>query len=166
MPELVEFYANCEVINGIVTSSVHGRKLCFDANNLGAWLGVPSIRFDVYVREDKTVLSNDQLLDLTRKLAQQHNLSAPRSVRKGEMHPLHWLLFWFVIKNVIPQGHERNLVDSMDMYLTELLDRGEPINLPAIMISNIGSIANTPRSHDLGYGFLLTSVFETLGIPL
>ena len=49
---------------------------------------------------------------------------------------------------------------------TDLLDQGEQINLPAIMISHIGQIANTSRSHDLGYGFLLNSVFETLGIPL
>ena len=70
VPELVEFYANCEVTNGIVTGSVHGRELYFDADNLGAWVGVPSKGFDVYLREDKTVLSNDHLLDLTRKLAQ------------------------------------------------------------------------------------------------
>lgn len=82
------------------------------------------------------------------------------------MQPLHRLLFWFVIKNVIPRGQGRNLADSMDMYLTDLLDRGEPINLAAIMISHIGRIANTSRSHDLGYGFLLTSVFKALGIPL
>ena len=67
---------------------------------------------------------------------------------------------------MIPQWQGRNLAASMDMYLTDLLDRGEPINLSAIIISHIGRIANTSRSHDLGYGFLLTSVFETLGIPL
>ena len=67
---------------------------------------------------------------------------------------------------MIPRGQGRNLADSMDMYLTDLLDRGEPINLSAIMISHIGRIANTSRSHDLGYGFLFTSVFETLRIPL
>jgi len=49
---------------------------------------------------------------------------------------------------------------------TDLLDQGEQINLPAIMISHIGRITNTSRSHDLGYSFLLISVFETLGIPL
>jgi len=98
VPELAEFYSNCVVTNGIVTSSVHGWELCFDAVNLGAWLRVPSKGFDVYVREDKTVLSNDQLLCLTRKLAEQPDLSEPRSVRKGEMQPLHRLLFWFVIK--------------------------------------------------------------------
>jgi len=54
----------------------------------------------------------------------------------------------------------------MDMYYTDLLDQSEKINLPAIMISHIGRIANTSRDHDMGYGFLLTSMFEQLGIPL
>ena len=40
VPELAEFYANC-VLNGIVTSSVHGQELCFDADNLGVWRGYP-----------------------------------------------------------------------------------------------------------------------------
>jgi len=34
------------------------------------------------------------------------------------------------------------------------------------MISHIGRIANTTKDHDIGYGFLLTSVFKKLGIPL
>jgi len=52
------------------------------------------------------------------------------------------------------------------MCFTDLLDRGEKINLPTIMISHIARIANTSKDHDMGYGFLLTSVFEELGIPL
>ena len=47
----------------------------------------------------------------------------------------------------------------------DLLDRFEKINLPALMISHIARIANTSKDHDMGYGFLLTSVFEELGIP-
>ena len=54
----------------------------------------------------------------------------------------------------------------MDMYYTDLLDRGEQINLPTIMISHIGRIAKTSKDHDMGYGFLLKSVFEKLEIPL
>ena len=54
----------------------------------------------------------------------------------------------------------------MDQCLTNLLDRGEQINLLAIMISHISHIANTAREHDLGYGFLLTSVFEHFGVSL
>ena len=64
-------------------SSVNGRELCFDVGNLGDWLGVPSKGFDVYVREDKSVLGDERLLELTRKRAQQPDLTAPRSVRKG-----------------------------------------------------------------------------------
>jgi len=46
------------------------------------------------------------------------------------------------------------------------MDRGEQINLPAIMIRHIAHIANTTREHDLGYGFLLTRVFEHFGVEL
>ena len=85
---------------------------------------------------------------------------------KGEITPLHRLLFWFVIKNVVPRGQGRNLVELMDMCFTDLLDRCEKINLLAIMISHIARIANTSKDHDMGYGFLLTLVFEELDIPL
>jgi len=60
----------------------------FYANDLGDLLGVSTEGFDVYVREDKSLLGDEQL-----------NLTEPRSVRKGEMTPLYHLLFWFVIKN-------------------------------------------------------------------
>jgi len=58
------------------------------------------------------------------------------------------------------------LADPMDMCLTDLLDRGEKINLPAIMIHHIACIANTSKDHNMGYGFLLTSVFEQSRITL
>jgi len=43
------------------------------------------------------------------------------------------------------------------------MERGEQIKLPAIMISHLSRIANRARQHILGYGFLLTSVFEHFG---
>jgi len=87
-------------------------------------------------------------------------------VKKGDMQPLHQLLFWFVIKNIIPRAQERNQEDAMDQCLTDLMDRGEQINLAAFMINHIMRIATTPRAHDLGYGFLLTRVFEHFGVEL
>ena len=82
------------------------------------------------------------------------------------MAPLHQLLFWFIIKNIIPQGQGRNQADAMDQCFTDLMDRSEQINLPAIMIRHIARIANTTREHDLGYGFLQTRVFEHFGVEL
>jgi len=34
------------------------------------------------------------------------------------------------------------------------------------MIKHIARIANTTRAHDLGYGFLLTRVFQHFGVEL
>ena len=50
-------------------STVNGHKLHFDAHDLGEMLRIPSDGFDVYVREDKSVLGDERLLELTRKLA-------------------------------------------------------------------------------------------------
>jgi len=82
------------------------------------------------------------------------------------MQSLHQLLFWFIIKNIVPRAQGRNQVDAMDQCLTDLMDRGEQINLPAFMINHIMRIATTPRAYDLRYGFLLTRVFEHFGVEL
>ena len=100
--ELAEFYANCSVTKGVVTSEVGGKKIQFDAPKLGEILGVPATGFDVYVREDKTVLGQARLLELSQKLSRQTSLQTPHIVKKGYMSSLHQLIFWFVIKNIIP----------------------------------------------------------------
>jgi len=115
MPDLAQFYANCIVTKGVITSTVNGHDLCFNAKELGEIIGVPAEGFDVYVREGKSVLGSECLLQLTQKLSQQSTLTAPQFVKKGEMTPMHRLLFWFIIKNVIPRGQDRNLADAMDM---------------------------------------------------
>ena len=166
IPDLAEFYANCVVTNGVVTNTVSGYEVRFDAREIGELLGVSSKGFDVYVREDKCVLGDEGLLELTQRLAQKPHLTMSWSVRRDEMVSLHRLLFWFVIKNIIPRGQGCNLADPMDLCYTDLLDQSQQINLPAIIISHIRRIANTTKDHDMRYGFLLTSVFEKLGIPL
>ena len=82
------------------------------------------------------------------------------------MQPLHQLLFWFIIKNVIPRAQGRNQADAMDQCLIDLMDKGHQINFSVFMINQIMRIATTTRAHDLGYGFLLTRVFEHFGVAL
>jgi len=74
---LAEFYANCSVTEGVVTSEVGGKKIRFDAPKLGEILGVSATEFDVYVRDGKTVLGQARLLDLSQKLSQQTGLQTP-----------------------------------------------------------------------------------------
>ena len=166
VPGLAEFYANCEVTNGGATSEVNGKKLRFDAKKLGEILGVLAVGFDMYVYEEKSVLGIARLLELAQKLSKKTGLKTPQSVKKGDMSSVHQLLFWFIIKNVIPRGQGSNLADAMDQCIIDLLDRGEQINLSAIMIRHIARIANTTREHDFGYGFLLTLIFEHFEVVL
>jgi len=70
VPDLAEFYANCSITQGVVKSEVSGKKLRFDARKLGEILGIPATRFDIYVREDKTILGKARLLELSQKLSQ------------------------------------------------------------------------------------------------
>jgi len=97
----------------------------FDAKKLGELLGVPATGFDIYVREDKSVLGNARLLELSQKLSHQTGLKTVHSVKKGDMTSLQQLLFWFIIKNVIPRGQSRNLADPLDQCFINLMNREE-----------------------------------------
>jgi len=47
-------------------------------------------------------------------LSQQPGLKSPQAVKKGDLQPLHQLIFWFVIKNIILRVQGRNQADAMD----------------------------------------------------
>jgi len=82
--ELAEFYSSCVVTNGVVTGTINGHKLHFDASDLGGLLGVSAEGFDVFVCEDKSVFGDEWLLELTQRLAQKPHLTEPRSVQRGK----------------------------------------------------------------------------------
>ena len=88
-PNLAKFYAKVSVTEGIVTSEVNGVQIEFDASTLGEILRVLAAGFDLYVREDKSLLGKAKLLDLAQRLSQQPGLKHPQSVKKGDMAPLH-----------------------------------------------------------------------------
>jgi len=112
------------------------------------------------------MLGRAKLPKLAQTLSRDKELKHPQPVKKGEMDSIHQLLFWFLIKNIIPRGQCRNQADAMDQCFTDLMYKGEQNNLPVIMIKHIAQIADTTQEHDLGYGFLLTKVFEFFGVKL
>ena len=107
-PDVAEFYANMSLSGGVLSSTINGVLIEVDARALGVILGVPATGFDLYVREDKSLLGRDRLLELAQHLSQQPGLRSPQSVKKGDMQPLHQLIFWFIIKNIIPHAQGRN----------------------------------------------------------
>jgi len=54
-----------------VTSEVNGTQIRFDAKELGEILPVPALEFDLYVREDKSVLGYARLQELAQKFSPQ-----------------------------------------------------------------------------------------------
>ena len=123
-PDLAEFYANVSLHGEVITSTVNGVFIEVNAQALGVILGVPSTGFELYLKEDRSLLSRERLVELSRSLSQQPGLTNPQSVKKGDMLPLHQLLFWFIIKNVIPRAQGRNQADAMDQCLIDLMDKG------------------------------------------
>ena len=69
-PDLAEFYANVSVSEDLLISTVNGVLIEVDARALGVILGVPAIGFDLYVREDKSLLGKARLLELAQHLSQ------------------------------------------------------------------------------------------------
>jgi len=92
-PDVAEFYANVSLSEGVLSSTVNGVLIKVDAQALRVILGVPAIEFDLYVREDKSLLSKARLLELAQHLSQQPGLKSPQAVKKGDMQLLHQLLF-------------------------------------------------------------------------
>ena len=127
--DVAEFYANVSVSEGLLSSTVNGVLIEVDARALRVILEVPVTGFDLYVREDKSLLGKARLLELAQHLSQQPGLKNPQAVKKDDMQPLHQLIFWFIINNIIPRAQERNQADAMDQCLIDLVDRGEQINL-------------------------------------
>ena len=84
IPKLVDFYENYVVTNGVVTSIVNDHRLRFNACDLGELIVVPSEDFNVYVHEDKSILGDEHLLELTQRLPQNPHLTEPPSMRKGK----------------------------------------------------------------------------------
>jgi len=64
-----EFYANVTVFDSLMTSTVNGVLIEVDARALGVILGLLATGFDLYVREDKPLLSKAKLLELAQHLS-------------------------------------------------------------------------------------------------
>jgi len=64
---------------------LEGRKIQFDAPKLGEILGVPATGFDVYVREDKSVLGQARLLELSKIELANRLANTPKCEERGDV---------------------------------------------------------------------------------
>ena len=55
-PNVAEFFVNVSISKGLLSNIVNGVLIEVHARPLGVILGVPPTEFDLYVREDKSLL--------------------------------------------------------------------------------------------------------------
>ncbi|KAH0708865.1 hypothetical protein KY290_010377 [Solanum tuberosum] len=160
--EVVKFYTNLKVLEeNVVTSTVNGVELVFDRSRLGEILCIPSVGLAEYV------WATDEQCILTTKYSQGRVTSKARKVLKGEMAPVHKLLFELVHKGVLPRGHKRHIAYFCDMGIANALERKEPVDWPSLMIKHMARVAYPQLgSHQLAFGNLLTRVFTAFAVPL
>ncbi|XP_070007550.1 uncharacterized protein [Nicotiana sylvestris] len=97
--EIIEFMANAEVKDGIVTSQVKEVQVTFDAEKLGEILDIPAEGYD----------------DYTRRFCNVPEVNEAKFVHKSEMKPQHKVLFEFVNKCLLPRLERRHIANYMDL---------------------------------------------------
>lgn len=91
---------------------------------------------------------------------QPRNLNSDQMLKK-QMKPLYQLVFALVNKVILPRAERHSFAALADLYPMEGLVNFSPVNLSCIMIEHITKICDLKgSSHGLGYGFLLTRVFD------
>lgn len=77
------------------------------------------------------------------------------------------LYFEFVNKVLLSHTEKRNVASSADLFLMEMLDMYETINLPGLVLEHMHRImTGKDGKHGMAYGYFLNKVFEHFNIPL
>ena len=102
--EVVDFYTNLIILEGdVVSSSVKGVEIVFDATKLGEILHIPSVGINEYH------WAFDEHSSLPANFSQGRVKSRAQTVLKGIIGSIHKLLFEIVHKGILPRGHQRHI---------------------------------------------------------
>ncbi|GAB2266124.1 hypothetical protein Dimus_001147 [Dionaea muscipula] len=165
-----EFYAKMSVIHlkkkDVVKTSVKGVVIEFDHEKLATILGVPGNNgICEYIKDVWEESRFTKPLEITRRFANDENLTAARRVKSGELKPFQRFVHFLVMKNVVHRFGKRDTSSFMDLtYMDHLMSR-RLVNLPRVMIRHMSYVISM-KDHELPYGDWLTMVFEEFGVSL
>ena len=100
----------------VVSSSVKGVEIVFDATKLGEILHISSVGINDYH------WAFDEHSSLPAKFSQGRVKSRAQTVLKGIIGSIHKLLFEIVHKGILPRGHQCHMSSIMDMGLINSLE--------------------------------------------
>lgn len=156
--EVADFYEDLIMTadRSALIASVNGTEFTLDESTLGNILRVPNEGITTVVGKK----ASEGFLAEIRKPTRNLNMNSEHMLKK-QMQPLYQLIFELVNKVILPRAERRSSASLTDLFMIEALVSFKPINLPRIMIEPIVEIYEFKDSiHALGYGFLLTRVFD------
>lgn len=159
---LDEFCDNCEFDDGTCYSKVNGVEIEFDAEKLGKILKVPNAGFDTYFKGPVTM----KVMGYTKTeiIKFVGGKKGANIMNHNDLTPLNKLLFNLVKKFVVPRTQKKNELCFLDMTIIFCLVKKIKINFPSLMLQHLEH--TVPKGYKVGYGALLASVMEELGVEL
>ncbi|GAB2266732.1 hypothetical protein Dimus_001724 [Dionaea muscipula] len=168
------FYCNLTWTNGRHGIELHsyflGNCLKITRPLLARWLGVDlcaNMTYFVRGREFLKFAAPTNPLFHTKIIAAIcHTRDTPSGIKKGDLHPRLLILHLWICSNILPKKGHMDEVSPFEVYLLFCFVKGIKLDLPTIILKEIVRIKEADGSKALGFGALLTRVFENTHILL
>lgn len=86
---------------------------------------------------------------------------------KGEIPPVHKILFEIVNKKILPRGERIHKASFKNLEMMCALDMDKKVNLPTLIIKHTKRVTSQQSSpYGLAYEYLLLIVFNSYRVPL
>ena len=163
VPDLMDdFCASFEYEGGNCKGRVNGTPIEFNAEYLSNLFRVPNEGYDAYFKGKFNLkLGGATMNEIMNFFGGEKGTS---KIDHNRLSPLHKLLFNVVWRTILPRTQKRNEANLLDISVMYCLAKKIKINFPALMIQHLEHCV--PKGFKVGYGALLTTVFESLDVEL
>ncbi|GAB2279475.1 hypothetical protein Dimus_014114 [Dionaea muscipula] len=168
------FYCNLTWTNGRHGIELHsyflGHRLKITRPLLARWIGVDLCDNETYFVRGREFLELTALTHpffhtkIVSAVCQTRN--APGGIKRGDLHPRLLILHLWICSNILPKKGHMDEVSPFEVYLLYCFVQGIKLDLPTIIMKEIVRIKEADGSKALGFGALLTRVFENTPILL
>ncbi|GAB2267908.1 hypothetical protein Dimus_002882, partial [Dionaea muscipula] len=93
-----------------------------------------------------------------------HTRDTIGGIKRGDLHPRLLILHLWIYSNILPKKGHMNEVSPFEVYLLYCFVQGIKLDLPTIIMKEIERIKEVDGSKALGFGALLTRVFQNTPI--
>ncbi|GAB2273283.1 hypothetical protein Dimus_008083 [Dionaea muscipula] len=95
-----------------------------------------------------------------------HTRGTPGRIKRGDLHPRLLILHLWICSNILPKKGHMDEVSPFEVYLLYCFVQRIKLDLPTIIMKEIVRIKEADGSKALGFGALLTRIFENTPILL